>query len=85
MHSVTTDLQCTVFVSACNRCVILLQVIIIGGNTSGTSLLSPILKSPGIVESIKALTDVVQGLKTAVERMDKRLEVLEATVKLQVS
>ena len=62
-----------------------LLVIVINCNSSSTSSISPVMKSPGIAESIKALIDVVHGLKSAVESMDRRLESLEAILRPQVS
>ena len=57
-----------------------MQVVVIGSN-SVESYFSPKFKSPGLVKSIQALTDTVQGLKTAVESMDKRLETLETILR----
>ncbi len=50
-----------------------------------TSSITPLLKSPTVVESVQALTNVVKELKSAVERMDKRLAAIEDILRTQVS
>ena len=61
-----------------------MQVIIVNSN-SVESYFSPKLKSPGLLQSIQTLTDIVLGVKTAVESMDKRLQALESLLSKQVS